>query len=240
MRALVTRPREEAEMLAPALSARGFDTLIEPMMEIHFRDTAPDLAGIQAVLCTSTNGVRALARANENREVPLFAVGDATAARARLEGFRKVANAGGGSADLVRLAAAQLHPGYGPLLYVSGIDIAGDLASALQRYGFTVDRCVLYEARPAPALSATAIGALADGEIDFALFFSPRTAAIFVQLAGAAGVTQSCATVIALSISASADKALNGSRWRERLVAERPDRQGLLDMLDRVTASWRG
>ena len=47
LRALVTRPREEAGSLAAALVERGVDTVIEPMMEIHYRAAAmPDLADV--------------------------------------------------------------------------------------------------------------------------------------------------------------------------------------------------
>jgi hypothetical protein len=88
LRALVTRPREEALSLAAALAGRGIDAVIEPMMEVHHRTAAaPDLANVQAVLCTSANGVRALARITRERDRPLLAVGDATASRARAEGF---------------------------------------------------------------------------------------------------------------------------------------------------------
>ncbi|MBV9201420.1 MAG: uroporphyrinogen-III synthase, partial [Alphaproteobacteria bacterium] len=96
MRALVTRPREESENLVAELAARGVETLVEPLIAIHYHAPgAIDLAGAQAVLCTSANGVRALARGSGERGIPLFAVGDATAARARAEGFRRVESAGG-------------------------------------------------------------------------------------------------------------------------------------------------
>jgi uroporphyrinogen-III synthase len=236
MRALVTRPREEAEALAAALTARGIEALIEPMMHIHFHDRDLDLGGAQAVLCTSANGVRALARATGERALPLFAVGDATAARARAEGFGQVTSAGGNSADLARLAAERLRPRDGRLLHVSGSEIAGDLAGALRPQGFCVERAVLYEARPVPALSAAAVRTLAAGDFDFVLFFSPRTAAIFARLTAAAGLALRCATATAISISAAADAALDGISWRERRVAVRPDQPALLDLLDRVVA----
>src|SRR5438132_1488878 len=96
LRALVTRPRAEAESLAEALAARGIAAIIEPLLEIHYRsEAAADLAGVQAVLCTSANGVRALARLTGERALPLFAVGEASAARAREEGFARVESAGG-------------------------------------------------------------------------------------------------------------------------------------------------
>src|SRR5439155_6392952 len=177
VRALVTRPRAEAGALAEALMARGIEAIVEPLLDIHYRDgPAPDLAGAQAVLCTSANGVRALARLSGERNVAVFAVGEASAARAREEGFARVESAGGTVDDLARLACERLRPEKGRLLHVGGSDVAGDLAGALRRAGFTVERAVLYEARFASSLGAPTAHALASGLIDFALFFSPRTA----------------------------------------------------------------
>ncbi|HEY3912581.1 MAG TPA: uroporphyrinogen-III synthase [Stellaceae bacterium] len=235
LQALVTRPREEAETLAAALAARGVGAMIEPLIEVRFRaERLPDLAGVQAVLCTSANGARALARASSERSLPLLAVGEATAARARAAGFVSVASAGGSSADLVRLAAERLRPQDGRLLHISGDTVAGDLAGGLRAHGFRVGRKVLYEARPVAALSPAARHALGSGAIDFALFFSPRTAALFVDLATGASLGQSCAAITALSISAAADAALAELPWRQRRMAQRPTQPALLDALDRL------
>src|SRR5260370_1893268 len=189
LRALVTRPRAEAEGLAEALAARGIDAIIEPLLEIHYRsDPAPDLAGVQAIVGTSANGVRALARLTDERAVPLFAVGEASAARARDEGFARVGSAGGSLADLVHLVRERLRPADGRLLHVAGSDVAGDLAGALRAEGFAVDRAVLYEAHPAAGLGAASVRALTARIVDFALFFSPRTPLIFTRLAAPAAV----------------------------------------------------
>ena len=237
---LLTRPREEAEGLAAALAARGIAALIEPLLQIHFRvPESFELEGIQAVLCTSGNGVSALARATGDREVPILAVGDATALRARGAGFIAVESAVGHVADLVRLAAARLDPQHGRLLHVAGDVVAGDLVTAMRKAGFAVERRLLYEARPVSALSPTAVGALRGGEIDLALFFSPRTSAIFARLTAIARVAQCCATITALSISPAADAALAGLSWLDRRVADRPNQRALLDMLDRVLGERR-
>jgi len=206
VRALVTRPREESENLAAALAARGVEALVEPLIEIHCR--APggmDLARVQAVLCTSANGVRALARATGERGIPLLAVGDATAARARAEGFRRVESAGGDVGDLAHLATARLRPRDGSLLHVAGDVVAGDLLGLLRAQGFIVDRRVLYEARAVAALSPSTISGLCSGPIAFAL-----------------------------SISAAADAALAALPWYDRRTALRPNQPDLLDALDRV------
>jgi len=92
MQALVTRPHEEAQSLAAALTVREVGAVIEPMMEVHYCGAAAlDLATVQAILCTSANGVRALARVTGERRLPLLAVGETTASRARAEGFTAVA-----------------------------------------------------------------------------------------------------------------------------------------------------
>jgi uroporphyrinogen-III synthase len=235
LRALVTRPREESETLAAALVARGVEAVIEPLMQVYFRaPEAFDLAGVQAILCTSANGVRALALATGKRGVPLYAVGDATASRARGEGFTAVESAAGDVGDLTRLAAARLTPKGGRLLHVTGDVVAGNLAGGLRELGFIVERSVLYEARPVAALSPKAVRELRAGAIDLALFFSPRTAAIFARLAGIARVAECCGTIIALSISPTVDAALASLAWLDRRVAESPNQPALLDLLDRV------
>jgi len=240
MQALLSRPREESQSLAAALAVRDVGTVIEPMMEVHYC-VAPalDLATVQAILCTSANGVRALARVTGERGRPLLAVGEATASRARADGFTSVASADGAVTDLVRLAAARLRPQNGRLLQVAGNVVAGDLVGALRAHGFVIERRVLYEARPVERLSTAALSALRGRTIDFALFFSPRTAAIFVRLAGIAGVAGCCRTITSLAISAAADAVLTGLPWRDRRVAERPNQPALLDTLDAVLAERR-
>jgi uroporphyrinogen-III synthase len=239
-RALVTRPRAEAMVLAEALATRGIEAIVEPLLDIHYRDEpAPDLAGVQAVLCTSANGVRALARLSGERDVALFAVGEASAARAREAGFLRVESAGGNVEDLAQLARQVLRPEAGRLLHVAGSDVAGDLAGMLGEAGFAVDRVVLYEARPVAGFSAPAVAALRSGLIDFALFFSPRTAAVFSRLAEQAGIGAALCAVTAVSISAAADRALGELVFGGRQVANRPDQAGLLAVLDSVLAERR-
>ena len=240
LRALVTRPREESESLAAALATRGVEALVEPLMEVHYQaPKARGLGGVQAILCTSANGVRALARASGERGLPVFAVGDSTAAQARAAGFGAVESAGGDVGDLARLAASRLHPQDGPLLHVAGNVVAGDLVGLLRARGFTVERRVLYQTRAAAALSPAAIASLRAGAIAFALFFSPRTAAIFARLAAIAGVAECCVRITALSISAGADAALASLPWHDRRIAERPNQPAMLSVLDGVLGEMR-
>jgi uroporphyrinogen-III synthase len=227
--------------VAEALAARGIAALIEPLLTIRFIDApALDLRDAQAILCTSANGVRALSRLSSERGLPLFAVGEASAAQARAEGFVTVASGGGDAGDLARLVGERLARSDGLLLHVSGRDVAGDLDGRLRAKGFAVERLILYEARPATALSAATRTALAARRIDAALFFSPRTAAIFAQLAAAASLTEALPAVAAVSISAATDAALAPLDFAVRRIAERPDQASLLAALADLPQAQRG
>jgi uroporphyrinogen-III synthase len=98
---------------------------------------------------------------------------------------------------------------------------------------------MLYEAAPANRLSSGSKQAIEAGLMDFALFFSPRTAAIFARLAAQEAVLDQLRHVRAVSISATADAALDEIRFRARYIAEQPDQNGVLAVLDRLVAEWR-
>ena len=244
MKALVTRPAEDAAPLARALAERGIEAVIAPMLTIvPAADAAPRIAdaliAAQAVLFTSANGVRAFTAASARRELPVFAVGDASAAAARMAGFRSVASAGGDVADLAELVAARLAPQNGPLVHSAGESIAGDLAGTLGGRGFNVRRVVVYEAVGANAIDPPAAAAIRSGEVALALFFSPRTAAAFVRLAATAGLAQACSRMSAIALSRAVAAALSGLRWGTLAVAAAPTQQALLTALDGLLAEMR-
>src|SRR5258708_256212 len=156
------------------------------------------------------------------REVPVLAVGDASAAAARIAGFRSVASAGGDIEDLVELVAAHLSPQGGALVHAAGTTIAGDLAGELGALGFTVHRATLYEAVPAAALDPDTAAAMRRGEAEAALFFCPRTATTFVRLAAAAGGGDACRCMAAVALSPAVAAALGDLSWRTVRVAATP------------------
>ena len=231
LRVLVTRPADDAVPLAERLRSLGFEPVIEPLLAIVSTDAEIDLDGVQAVLLTSANGARALARATKRRDLPVLAVGDATARAARDAGFESVASAGGDVGDLARLAAARCAPAAGALLHVSGREVAGDLAGRLADAGFEVRRAGLYRAEPAAALSPELRAQIAAGHIDAALFLSPRTARSFVTLVDAAKLGASCRRIVALCLSPAVANALPAASWQGVRVAAAPTQAALLDAL---------
>jgi uroporphyrinogen-III synthase len=186
MRLLLTRPTEDSESLARHLVGLGHKVLIAPMMQIvPSADAELSLAGVQALLATSSNGVRALAAQRQGetvRRLPLFAVGEATARAASKAGFTDVRVAGGDVVALAALVRESLNPRSGRLIHIAGRDRAGDLKAALSADGFAVDVVVLYAAEAATSPPRDVRSALRAGELDAVLLYSPRTARIYVDL----------------------------------------------------------
>jgi uroporphyrinogen-III synthase len=193
------------------------------------RLSLPAGARLQAVLVTSGNAVAALPSSLNG--VPLLAVGDATAAKARQAGFATIHSAGADAAALTMLARQLCHPEAGPLLLASGAGQGGTLAAALRAAGFRVLRRIAYAARPANALPTPAREAIAEGTIRAALFFSPATARVFVHSFLAALPPESLRDVEALAISRSTEAALSPLPWRRIRVASHPNQDELVALL---------
>ena len=244
MKALVTRPLEDAAPLVRALADRGIETIVAPLLAIAAlpdaaRRLGDALIGAQALLFTSANGARIFAAASPRRELPVFAVGDASAAAARIAGFRTVTSAGGDVTDLAALVRAKLAPQNGAVVHAAGSTVAGDLGGALEAAGFTYRRAVIYDAVTAETLPADATAAMRAGGLDLALFFSPRTAATFVRLVRAADLAHASSAITALALSEAVAAALASLTWQSVRVAAQPTQGALLAALDALLAERR-
>jgi uroporphyrinogen-III synthase len=190
--------------------------------------------GVQALLVTSANGARALARRTSIRDLPVLAVGDASARAAVAAGFAVVRSAAGDVAALAGLVKESLNPGAGSLVHAAASEIAGDLAGLLTEAGFVYRREVLYRAQIPDCLSATTATALKGGRVDGALFFSPRTANTFVSLIEREGLAPFVAALYAYCLSPAVADAAGGLEWKHVGVAATPDQNSLLSLVDNL------
>lgn len=238
MRVLIIRPEHEATTLAAALSERGHTPVIAPLFRLEFlhppAEFSAALAACQAVLLTSANGARALAEASEQRGRTILAVGNTTASTAEGLGFSAVTSAAGDGAALAELVRQRLDPKDGPLLHVSGREVAADLAAMLQPAGFEVKRFVLYDAREETTLPDSARAALEARALDVVTFFSPRAASVFASMVDDAGLAANLRDVTAVAISPAALAPAAGLPFKAVVAATRPSRQAVLDEIDRL------
>ncbi|MGF1641980.1 MAG: uroporphyrinogen-III synthase, partial [Rhodospirillales bacterium] len=204
--------------------------LIEPLLTIEPLTGPPlDLGGVQALLATSANGVRGFAAREHRRDLPVYAVGDATARTAAAAGFAAVESAGGDVDSLAALVRRRLDPAGGALLHAAGSALAGDLGGGLRAAGFTYRRIVLYRARTADRLSPAAAAAIRDATVAGVVLFSPRTAAVFAALATAADVADGCRRLACFCLSDAVAAAAGAIGWARTVVARRPDQAALIE-----------
>ena len=223
---LVTRPEPGASDTARRIAAIGLLPILAPCLTV--RSLAVHVpAWVQAVLVSSGNAVPALPAALHS--LPLLAVGDATAARARAAGFSNVCSADGDAAALGALAAERC-PARSTLLLATGQGQGGGLAADLRRRGFRVHRRAVYAARPVGRLPGPAREALRAGTLRAALFLSGETARAFARVLPAA-LHPALAAVDALAIGQPAADALLYLPWRQVRVSAKPTLDSVLAML---------
>ncbi len=229
---LVTRPKADAEALARDLAQGGVESVIEPLLKIENKPGPPlTLGGVQALLVTSSNGIRAFALRDGRRHLKIWAVGDASARAAKQLGFHRVESAAGNVEDLARKIRDRVDYQAGDLMHVAGSRVAGDLHGLLARSGFVYRREVLYGARVADVLTADTVKAIKKGTVDGVMLFSPRTAATFAELAGKARLTKACANMVAFCLSPAVADRLGGIPFKEMAVAPKPLQADLVDMV---------
>jgi uroporphyrinogen-III synthase len=233
MRVLVTRPKEDSAALQQELHKRGVKMTHDPMLAIQrMEDASIELEGVQGLLFTSSNGIRAFANLSGERDLPAYCVGDETARACRSANFTDVHSAAGDVDALANYVIAHSQPENGRMVHIAGSVSAGDLAGALRAEGYSVDRIPLYDAIPATSLAEDTKNAFRHGLLDGVLFFSPRTAATFVSLAKAAGLENACRSVAAYCLSAGVAQRVGDLPWRRIVIAAEPTRAALLTTLD--------
>jgi uroporphyrinogen-III synthase len=247
MAVLVTRPHPDDETTAAALRARGFEVLCAPMLRfepVAFHDDEDAAYG--AVIATSANALRGIephlqelhAKASRLLKLPLFAVGERTAAAARGAGFEDVTAAEGDATGLRDLVLAGVKTKAlkkaSTLLYLAGADLARDLAGELGERGFTVVTHTTYRMLPVSSLPPETCEAFAANQVEAVLHYSRRSARAFLDAARAAGVEISALAIPQCCISAAVAAVVRDAGATQVMVAASPDENALFEALDRA------
>jgi len=242
MAVLVTRPQPDDEATAAALRGRGFAVLTAPMLRfepVAFRDDEDARYG--AIIVTSANALRGLEphlKGSRLLKLPLFAVGERTAAAARGVGFENVIAADGDATTLRDLVLAGVKAKElkkaSPLLYLAGADLARDLSGELGERGFTVVTHTTYRMAPVSGLPRETSEAFAANGIDAVLHYSRRSARAFIEAARSAGVEISALAIPQCCISDAVAAVVRDAGATQVLVAASPDENALFGALDRA------
>lgn len=228
---LVTRPEPGASATAEQLRAMGYAPIIAPLLTVEpLPVLLPPAESLRAIVIASRQAVSVLPASHF--QLPLFAVGDATAMAARQHGFTVVRSAAGDAAALAALVTASLPADGLPLLLAAGVDQGYLLAALLERAGFVVARQEVYAARPVAVLPEPAramIAARNDGRV---LLFSRETAFCLSRLVEHTDLAEGFATLDLAAISRPVAEAAGDLPWRTIRVAMQPTENAVLALLN--------
>jgi uroporphyrinogen-III synthase len=244
MHLLITRPESEARAFAADLEALGHTVTSEPLLSVELLPIAPDaLQGAGAIIATSRNGLGALAASpaiEGTANLPLIAVGPGTAQLAREIGFEDVITGAGTGAGLVPIIQKRAGTFAGTLVQIRGEEVAFDLKGALAARGVDLREVLAYRTVPATALKPETIRLLADGAIEAVILMSPRTATIFAHLITVARLRGAGHDLTLICLSPAVAAATEPIGAKRVVLADRPDREGMLSTVTRVATLWSG
>ena len=242
MSILVTRPHPDNEATSESLRARGHVVLLAPVLKfepVAFHDESE--TGYSAVIVTSANAIRGVAPQLQDLgllELPLFAVGEHTAAAARDAGFAEVVVAGGDAAALrdkvMQGARDKRLKKKSTLLYLAGADLSRDLGGELGAEGFNVVTQTTYRMAPVKLLPRDVCEGFATHGIEAVLHYSRRSARAFLEAARDEGVEISALAVPHCCLSETVAGVLREAGASQVLVAATPDENALFDTLERA------
>lgn len=227
MKLWLTRPQEDSAALAAELATHGIASIIAPVVRIApcpvSLDERPD-----ALLLTSRHAAHALPEAWHG--LPVFCVGAATAEAVQARGYTAVTHGDGDALHLLPRITETLREG-SHLLYLSGADTRHDISRLLAANGIRVSREIAYEAVAETALTPELRLALASGEVDGAVFFSPRSAQLACGLLKEEEFTESPARMDAYCLSLAVAEQAGCLPWRQLKVSHRPSRAAMVAMI---------
>jgi uroporphyrinogen-III synthase len=128
--------------------------------------------------------------------------------------------------------------GAGEVLHLAGTEVRPGLEEGLRAAGLPYRRVAAYRAVPGERLGEATRAALVERRLGAALFFSPRTAAVWRRQAEAAGMGGSLRYVLAACMSDAVAAELRGLALAGLRVAARPEQAALLRCLDGPVSRW--
>ena len=234
MRVLVTRPQESTGRFARDLEAAGHQALISPVIRIEGTGFVIPDERFDGIIATSAHAFEILqaedTALSHLRALPLYAVGERTAAAARSKNFSNIACVRENSTSLASFILDQL-PASSNLLYLAGENRKPALESELNGAGHQVIAVAVYRAAAMAELSSEAITSIRTGEIGAIVHFSQRSAQIFTRLVIQAGITGESRDILHICLSADVQAGLADLAPVKSAVAAIPGSSALIQCL---------
>lgn len=231
---IVTRPEPGLSETMAAVADAGWLPLASPALVVQRHTLRLPQKLPAAILLTSGQAVSAVVVAAQQAkalDMPVYAVGDRTAQRARDAGFTCVKSADGDARALVSLLQTHQQPEQGSLLLCSGARQGVELAAWCRQAGFKVTRRVVYAAKPIQKITEQTRTAIQAAKVAVVLFFSAESAASWLAALPEAEQKRLAAQARAVVISGRVADVLRNAGWHDVQIAAHVSAAAIMEAL---------
>lgn len=225
MKILITRPIDEATALAKEITNLGHHPVIAPLLTIElFQNIDFKIFDkYEAIIISSKNALKAIS--NADKKLKLFIVGEQSTQFAKSLGFINTTYAGSNITELKEY----IDP-CNNLLYLSGMDISDDLRSL----GNKITRLEVYQAKAIKSASNDFLSFIKLNHLKLCVFFSKRTAQIFLNIIKKYKLESYCDKIVSLSLSGNIDNSLKDLDLHSYYVSKDPTLKGVISSIDKI------
>jgi len=224
----LTRPAEDSALLAAMLADQGIASIVAPVMRVELLATPTIDRSADGILLTSRHAVFAIAP--PLKKLPIYCVGEATAAAARAHGCQNVVAGDGEVLALLPLLAKTFTRDH-RLLYFSGEEVRFDLPAMAAACGLTVDRHVVYRTVAEEAMTEDLVTALRANRVTAVACFSPNTATMIVRWLVASHQPAAAQNIDFYALSLAVAQAAAGAPWQSLHACHTPQLTSMVDLI---------
>lgn len=231
---LITRPADVGKKMADRLTDQGFDCVMEPVLiPVRAQNVVYlDRHAEDGFVFTSPRAVEYFCdlSAKIDFAMPAYCVGPKTASRAKAAGFENVVEGKGGSRELAKMIIETAEGG-ARLIHPCGENVEDRFYETLKDAGFIIAPLCVYTMEVAPRMQEDALAEIRTEDISDVVFFSPRTARAFLQLANKHDVTEHLKQMRALCLSENVAASLNKNMWKDIGISNEKNEDSMVEYL---------
>ena len=229
---LVTRPKKESEKVKEYLSKLGFNIYIEPMFSIKYLTTKINVENFDFIISTSQHSIIALSKTTKNRDKTIITVGNNTMQIAENLGFTSTKSLNGNVNDMI--SYLKNYNGSN-VLYIRGKDITCNLKKILVNNIKNFQEVILYRTVDRKRFSNSCYNLLLQDKIDGILFYSPRTADIFIELIKKHNIEEKTKNITIYVMSNKIAEIAKKVSWKNIKITNKPTNQSLMSLISSST-----
>lgn len=221
---LITRPKTQALATKAELKSKGYNVVCYPLLKIEYVNSIkPDIRSYKAIIISSQNAVYTVKDFIELKNKDIYVIGGKTAEALKGYGFSNIVSISDNQDDLV----TQIEESFayeGKILFIRGDHVAGNIKQKLHNK-YDIEEWVVY--RSIANHMSRKLLCLLEHKVTYVLFYSPRTAGVFVKNAS----SQDLANITAICISQNTANKLSSLNFKEIKIAKHPSEKSMLELL---------